>query len=305
MKHFYPLFGEERYSGFYIVPGAPIIYIEDLDAIVFSDLHIGFEEAVARGLDYSSRKTSYAMGMFIPRIQLKRIIETLEQVFNIVEPRRVIINGDIKHAFDRLLRQERREVRQLLDYLLGKGVEDIILVRGNHDNYLPLVLRDYDLDLYIRYEYVTPYYKLLITHGHLEADPNDYDIVLIGHEHPSIRCPGTHRSPAFLKIPFNNDRYIVVLPAMGPYHPGTHVSVNPDDYLSPIIKKYGKLGEASVITWIDLGGGGSISFDNKPDFNDIESSILVMKHYNIDSREVVVVEFKNIYEALAICGSLL
>jgi len=305
MTNLYPLFSEEKYRGIYIVPGTPVLYLEDFNAIVFSDLHIGFEEAVARGLDYSASKTSYVMGMFIPRIQLKRIIEVLDKVFNIVEPDKVIINGDIKHAFDRLLRQERKEVRQLLDYLLGKNVDKIILIRGNHDNYLPLVLRDYGLELYRKYELVSSNYHILFTHGHLEVNPYDYDLVIIGHEHPSLRCLGFHRSPVFLKIPFDNDKYIVCLPAIGPYHPGTQVSTDPSSYLSPIIKKYGLLGKASIIMWFVLGK----RLLSNEDFNYISSyidpNILSLQRFIINDEEHVIIEFKNLEDALSICGSVL
>jgi len=120
MTPLHPLFAGEQYSGIRAVPGTPVLYISEFNAIVFSDLHLGFEEALARGLDYSSggRKASYTLGMFVPRIQLKRAIEMLERVFSVVKPRIVVINGDLKHAFDRLLKQEREEVKKLIEYLL-------------------------------------------------------------------------------------------------------------------------------------------------------------------------------------------
>lgn len=304
MKPLYPLFINNKYRDIYIIPGTPILYIESFNAIVFSDLHIGFEEALARGLEYNVSGTSYSAGMFIPRIQLKKAIEILDVVFNTVNPRRVIINGDIKHAFDRLLRQERREIRELLDYLLDRNVEEIILIRGNHDNYLPLVLRNYNIELYMRYEIVTSNYHILFTHGHKTIDPRDYDLVIIGHEHPSIRCLGYRRFPVFLKIPYSNG-YIICLPAMGPYHPGTQITLDPSNYLSPIIREYGELGKASVILWIKLGkkilSGEDISYINEY----IDPSVLSIQRFIVNDKEYVVIEFKNLGDALSICGSVL
>ena len=307
MSRLHPLFSEERYSGIYVVPGTPVLYISAFNAIVFSDLHLGFEEAAARGLDYSSSKTSYVVGMFIPRIQLRRIVETLDRVFEILSPNKVIINGDIKHAFDRLLKQERQEVKKLLDYLVDKGVEDIVLIRGNHDNYLPIVLRDYGLELHLKYELITSNYSMLITHGHLDIDISDYDLVVIGHEHPSLRCLGSLRSPAFLKIPFKNngEKYIVCLPAIGPYHPGTQVSLNSSNYLSPIIQKYGLVERASVIIWLELGkyigdDRDNIEFEYMDSF--FEENVMSINRYVISDQEYAIIEFSDLEKALTICG---
>jgi len=284
------------------------MYVQSFNAIIFSDLHLGFEEAVARGLDYTGGKTSHTYGMFIPRIQFKRVREVLDYVFSVVKPSKVIINGDVKHAFDRLLRQEREEVKKLIEYLLERGVKDIVIIRGNHDNFLPIVLKDYGLELYLKYELVTSRYSMLITHGHLELDVEGYDIVVIGHEHPSLRCLSSFRLPAILKIPFREQsglkKYIVCLPAMGPYHPGTHVSADPSSYLSPIIQKYGRPSEAGVLVWLDLGrsiDGEDLLYPGSLEWEGVVS----VKRYSVAGREIAAIEFSDLLKALTICEPLL
>ncbi|OYT38839.1 MAG: metallophosphoesterase [Desulfurococcales archaeon ex4484_58] len=297
-----PISYDGEYRDLYIVPGTPTLYLGKFDLLILADLHLGFEEAVARGLDYSSNKTNYAVGMFIPKIQLKKIIESLERVFKVLSPRRVLINGDLKHAFDRLLRQERLEVREFLNYLYNKGVQEVVVVRGNHDNYLPLVLKDYGIELVNHYEIDTGEYKLLFTHGHLEVDINKYDIIVIGHEHPSMRCFGTYRFPAFLKIPTSRAE-IIVLPAIGPYHPGTQVSLDRDNYLSPIIKKYGDLDRAKIIVSIDLGEYKEVPTEFSLERELVESGILRIDRFNILNHEIAIIEFSSIEIALLMCGS--
>jgi len=300
----YPVYGNSEYGGLYIIPGTPVLYVKGYDTIVFSDLHIGFEEAVARGLDYSTSKTTYVVGMFIPRIQLKRIIETLNTVFEVVKPKRVVINGDLKHAFDRLLRQERDEVKHLLNYLLDKGIEEIVLIRGNHDNFLPLVLKDYGIELLQKYELVLGDLHIVFTHGHLEVYPREASIVVIGHEHPSLRCMGMHKFPVFLKIPTTLGPDILVLPAIGPYHPGTQIALDPHSYLSPIIRKHGVLDRARVIMWINLGELLEAPKEFCLEESVGENSIVLISKFTVGNREVAIVDFAGIDKALAICGSL-
>lgn len=297
-NYLYPIFNNNSAPRLYIVPGSPILYFEDLNAIIMSDLHLGFEEAAARGLDYSYGRKTRSIGMFLPRVQLKRIIDTLNNVFEVIKPRKVIINGDLKHAFDQLLRQERREIANLLDYLVNRGVNDIVVIRGNHDNYLPIILKKYGVNLYTKYEYVTNKYKLLVTHGHVEINPIEYSVVIIGHEHPSIKCFGSLKTPVFMIIPVDEKSFIICTPAIGPYHPGTSISINRENYLSPIIKNYGDLSRARVITWIEL----DVFIPEQS--SDIYSDLVSIKYYSFKLKKVALIEFSNIEVALTICGSL-
>jgi len=240
-------------DGLYVYPGLPFLYVEDLDALVLSDLHLGFEEAAARGLEYSLRGRSGYAGVFLPRIQLKRAVEMLGKAFKLHKPRRVIVNGDLKHAFDRLLKQEKEEVARLIDFIRSNDIYEITVVRGNHDNFLRRILDEYGVLLVTSIEVSRS--RLLITHGHLDVDPSSYDTVLIGHEHPSVRC-FAGKTPAFLLIPLSTGGRLVIQPATGPYHPGTTFTLDKENYLSPLVKKYGVLEEASFVFWVESELGG-------------------------------------------------
>jgi len=59
-----------------------------------ADLHLGFEEAAARGLEYSLRGRSGYSGIFLPRIQFRRIVDMLSRVLEHISVERVVVNGD-------------------------------------------------------------------------------------------------------------------------------------------------------------------------------------------------------------------
>ncbi len=227
------------FDNVYIVSDTRTLFIDGLNILVFSDLHLGFEEDMAR------------QGVFLPRAQLSNALSLIDKAFGIVGcVDMVVINGDLKHCFERLLKQERIEARKLLDSLFGRGVREVVVVRGNHDNYLPFVLRDYGLELRLSYSVEIAGLKILFTHGHLGLDRigSTGDVIVIGHEHPSIAVVDelglVVKTPAYLKIPCTNGGYILVLPAMGIYQSGNRVSLDRESYLSPIVREKGVVEEA-------------------------------------------------------------
>jgi len=283
----------------YVVSGTPFIYIGDSKTLVLSDLHLGFEEAASRGLSYSLRGVSGYTAIFLPRIQLRKTLSMLSLVLEELDVSRVIINGDLKHAFDRLLRQEREEITDLVKFLRSSGVEDIIVVRGNHDNFIKPVLRKLDVEFVGGFSTVTSNKRVLFIHGHENFSLDEYDIVVIGHEHPALKCFETYKFPCFLKIPLRENRYLVVMPATGPYHPGITVTPNPEDYLSPLIKRANNLYSMSIITWIDLGEASTsgITHFESQGFTDL----VRIDWFKAKDREFAVVEFKNYEVAHALC----
>lgn len=228
----------EILDGIYIINATPTIYLIDNDLLVFADTHLGFEEEMAR------------QGVFIPRAQLRRIIKVLDKVFNVLSSgyrvKKVLINGDVKHAFDRLAKQEKYEVRSLLDYLYDK-VDEVVIVRGNHDNYLPLITKDYGIELVPYYEIKYRGRKVVFTHGHTFVDV-DADLYIIGHEHPSIALIDSlglvTKAPCYLYLDLDVGSSLLVLPSMGAYQSGTRVSLDKTSYLSPYISEHGLLEKA-------------------------------------------------------------
>jgi len=232
------------FDSIYAVSDTRTLYIDGINVLVLADAHLGFEEDMARS------------GFFIPRAQLLKAINYVEKALGYIgEVSRVVIDGDLKHAFDRLLRQEKLEVKQFLDYLTKeRRVKEVVVVRGNHDNFLPIVLKEYGVNLVDSIEYSVAGLKILLTHGHKELDLS-HDAVIIGHEHPSINLVDSLglliKVPCYLKMPTDTEATILVLPAIGAYQAGNSISLVRENYLSPIVRKYAVIEDGVPIAILD------------------------------------------------------
>ncbi|MEM1748046.1 MAG: metallophosphoesterase, partial [Sulfolobales archaeon] len=122
--------GFELVSGVDVVNELPVIYLRKYRMVLLADTHIGFEEEMAE------------KGVYIPRFQKKKLMNILEEVFNSVDVKVLTIVGDFKHKFNELGRIERIELNEVIKYVLSR-VEEFIVVRGNHDNYLSVLTRRY------------------------------------------------------------------------------------------------------------------------------------------------------------------
>ena len=119
------------------------------DLFIIGDLQLGFEQDMQR------------KGTLLPRFQLQDILERLKKIFQQIHVKTLVINGDVKHAFGTILESEWRELLQLFDFCL-KHVEEIILVKGNHDLMIDPVAKKRNIR-------VVDFYRkddLLIFHGH-------------------------------------------------------------------------------------------------------------------------------------------
>ncbi len=208
----------------YLFNGLPAIYISDINSIVISDLQIGYEMYLAE------------KGIFIPQIQLEKMIKMLRKIKRIKkECKKIILNGDIKHEFGEASKQEWREVFELFAFL-RKNFNEIILVRGNHDNYLLNILSKLNAKLY------DPKYEELnycFCHGHKKVETNK-KILIIGHEQPAISLRYGFEKikiPALLKGKYNN-KTLLVLPAFSPISSGSEINIiEKNEFLSPYLQE--------------------------------------------------------------------
>ena len=221
-----------------IIDGYTALYIKSLETVVIADIHLGYEYALA-----------LSQGYYLPKTQFEIIIEDLNAIIQKTNPTNMLIVGDIKHEFGHRSWQEYKEVKVLLDFL-EKQLDKIIIVRGNHDNFIKGLFKKYEKasfidDMFIEGEY-------LFTHGHLVTKEIVENIskrtVIMGHEHPALLLTddiGTKiKIPAFLYGPTQYDGHIVVLPAISPLMPGTEVNlITQKEILSPLLKTIAKLSD--------------------------------------------------------------
>ena len=201
------------------------LWFEAEKVLVINDLHIGYEEALHR------------KGVLVPRFQLEQIIDKLRIILEKTKPTQIIINGDLKHEFGKVLRQEWREVLELLDFLLQQ-VPEVIIVKGNHD---PIIKPIADKKgVAVVSEYVIG--DTLVVHGDSLVETNAKRIV-IGHEHPAITIrEGSkwEKYKCFLKGTWRSKRKgkkkeieLIAVPSFNPLLEGTDVLK--EQLLSPFL----------------------------------------------------------------------
>jgi hypothetical protein len=199
------------------------LFIKKLKLLAIADLHIGYEQSLE------------SSGYFIPKSQYSKIKNNLIKLIKKFNPEKLLINGDVKHEFGSSLNQEWNETLDLLDTLQEKV--EIIIVRGNHDNYLIPILKKRKIK-FVNNLLIKNYF---FEHGHIEYEiPNKANTIIIAHEHPAIIIPqelGKYKFKCFLKGSYLN-KTLIVLPAFSPIMPGTEINqVSRGELLSPILRK--------------------------------------------------------------------
>ncbi|WP_297512488.1 metallophosphoesterase [Thermococcus sp.] len=179
--------------------------------LIISDLHLGYEIAMARE------------GFYLPRV-FHEVVGDLKGLIKRERPKRLIINGDLKHSFIPEWR-ERAELKAFFEEI-GPLVEEIVLVRGNHD-VGTLWLRELGVEVVDELELG----RWKLVHGHKVVEGERF---IIGHEHPAIRL--RDEVGAIVKVPaFLLGEKLIVLPAFSPWAYGNDVL---REIVSPFLRFY-------------------------------------------------------------------
>src|SRR5256712_1602466 len=96
------------------------LFLRDERALVISDLHLGFEGALAE------------QGVSIPRFQRRVVLERLGKMLDRGKAEKLIIAGDFKHEVSKNLVDESVEEKQVVRFLQQRVTP--VLSRGNHAN---------------------------------------------------------------------------------------------------------------------------------------------------------------------------
>ncbi len=224
-------------DGIEIFPGGAAL-IEHDNTLVVADMHLGSEASLEHE------------GMSIPRVQTRKIEHYLKTIIAAVKPSRVIVAGDLKHNFSRNLNQEWEDVHAFVKMLGGSVPLEVI--KGNHDNFLGLILREYGVPL--RREMICG--DIQIVHGHTGSLTNRTTIM--GHIHPSIRLrDGVGASLKDHCFLFDSNKGVLILPALSIVSPGTDVvSQVSSDGISPLLSDDG----LSSFTPIMFSGEKALEF---------------------------------------------
>lgn len=217
-------------------------YLEDISAVVVSDIHLGYEDVLAKN------------GIFLPRVQSNIIYETVNEIIDKYSPAKFIIDGDLKHEFSKNTMQEWEDVYTLLKQVSERS--KAIVVKGNHDNYVANIASKLHIEVFDKYKEG----KYVFHHGHKNFKWEEFAI--IGNEHPSVGLRDSVGSVT--KIPcfmyFKNEG-LLVLPALSIFAGGSDMLKS--DIMSPVLKRM-DLAKARIYgLWepygiIDLGQLGDL-----------------------------------------------
>jgi len=209
-----------------VIEFEPALYVKSLDAIIVADIHLGLEWELEE------------KGVHIPFPTYEPIVKSLRNMFNYKPAKKLIILGDIKNEFGDINPEEWTQVQDFINDVRNLGAEPV-LIRGNHDNFVRIVLKRLNVEFK---EPPVRMGKYLLIHGDKDHElPEDESIILMGHEHPAVSIRDSigvkHKFKSFLYGEYRNTR-IIVLPSMNPLTMGTAVNeVDVNNLLSPILRK--------------------------------------------------------------------
>lgn len=224
-----------------VLPGVEVrglaLYVKPDGALIFGDLHLGFEDEFIR------------QGIAVPRIQYKKILRHLDQILQEISPLKVIINGDLKHEFGAISKQEWSEVTGLLDHINSKTNKDaeVILLKGNHDTILGPIAEKKNVK--ILSHILLKNSHIYVTHGHIilkDKELREAKTITIGHEHPCIGLRDGARAEkvkCYLKGEWGRKK-LVVMPSMNFITEG--INVLQEQLLSPFLRDNPDFGEFEV-----------------------------------------------------------
>jgi putative SbcD/Mre11-related phosphoesterase len=210
-----------------IVDGLPVMHIRSLGALACADLHLGYEGVMA------------SRGGFIPKINLKRIKETLGIAARKTGARSIIVDGDIKNEFSEVHAEEFNEFRELMHFLKEElRMKGLFLVKGNHDNFVDRLRQALGFELYRQEAEIGDY---VFFHGEELPESKAKKTFVMGHLHPAIavynKVGVKEKLPCFLSGKMSDGREIVVLPAMNSFAGGVEVNRDDPSDIAPVFSK--------------------------------------------------------------------
>ncbi len=203
---------KKKIDGFEITSFGGVFFEDDgKKYFVVGDLHLGMEDALRQ------------RGISLPKKQLTQIKRKLSMIKDLYgDDLTIILNGDIKHEFSDMSYNEMREVTHILEYLLER-FEDVVVIRGNHDNYVVSILQRKGIELINRFE-TTNFY---VEHGHKDVSYKDISKhIILSHEHPAVTLRddvgASIKLDAFLIYKYYS-KYIIITPSFSSYSAGADV----------------------------------------------------------------------------------
>lgn len=208
------------------------ILFEKEKILVIGDLHLGYEKALEDE------------GMYLPRMNTESIRESLNRLIEKYEPEEIVLLGDIKHDFKRAKFEGKEEVRAIVRLIMDAA--KIIIVKGNHDNYVQNIVADMGVTVVDHVDICG--YRL--EHGHVDSGVRP---VIIGHEHPSVKIVGALSGGLKMQcFMYARKEGVLVIPPFSFLSSGTDFAMSSEDFMSSACKG-ADMGNAELYCVSELG----------------------------------------------------
>ncbi|HDJ96765.1 MAG TPA: metallophosphoesterase [Candidatus Aenigmarchaeota archaeon] len=232
------------------VAGERAVFIPEIESLVISDLHIGF--------DYELLKN----GIIIPS-QIDEMEKRIERLFKITKAKRLVILGDVKHKVPGMSWKEEKDLQNFFSKLVKKFEVHITL--GNHDASLATVIGNL-VKIHSSRGFKIGEYGFF--HGH--AWPSKLLLkcksLFMGHTHPSVQLKDRFGYRLFIPVwvmlemkkevgsrygvELSKDLSLIVVPAFNKLVGNCVLNVKEDEeLLGPILKsEFVDLNKSKIFT---------------------------------------------------------
>jgi len=160
---------------------AALIRTQKTRIMVIADLHIGWEMALSQ------------KGIYVPT-QMPKLLQKLKRLISTYKPSKLLILGDVKYT---IVTADIGEWHDIPDFFneLKKQIQEIYIIRGNHDGNLEALLPE---SIRILPATGTTLGEIGVFHGHRWPSPSllKCKTLLMGHVHPIV----VFRDPAGFRV---------------------------------------------------------------------------------------------------------
>lgn len=199
------------------------LFWKEKEMLVIGDLHLGYEGALNEN------------GIAIPKSQVEETKVILTNIFKKTgKVKEIVLLGDLKHYFSRILRQEFNDLKEIIIFLKENLKESgkIIVIKGNHDKILTPITSLFNY-ITIKDFYLVDNVEFF--HGDLlefksvrpfSFDKN-IDLLILGHFHPAITLregAKQEKYKCFLEgYSKELDKKIIIVPSFFPLIEGSDI----------------------------------------------------------------------------------
>ncbi|MBU5687947.1 MAG: metallophosphoesterase [Candidatus Aenigmatarchaeota archaeon] len=217
----------------------PALYIDDIDALVIGDLHIGFEYELGKS------------GINIPA-QIREMLKKIDKLLKQTKAKHLIILGDVKHQVPGVNYLEERDIPKFFDSLKDKVKISVCL--GNHDTFLKDMLPE-DIEVYDSKGFKIKIYGFFHGHAWPKKELLESRYLITSHIHPTLLFVDKlgHRiiEPVWIKCILNKEKIeekfnvkprrieLLVMPAFNKLLSGSNINVSKikKEFINPVMNE--------------------------------------------------------------------